>query len=344
MAGEIVRSLRLKLSGEEEKGLAKRVTENTEAYQEYLRGRHHWNKRTVEGLRSALGHFQKAIDLDPNFAIAYTGLADTFNILGYYNNQRPHDAYPKGKAAAARALALDATLAEAHSSMGYIQIFYDLDWPGAKASFERALAINPNYATAHHWFAWYWFMVEQFDEALAQLRRAQELDPLSLIINDHLGYALLLAGKPDEALEHLTLTKELDPTFPWTYWRLGSVYLELGRVDDAITAFGTVVDMTKGGVGLGYYGLALARGGRLDDARAVVTRLTDMQKTRYVSPLEFALVRAGLGETDAALDALQGAYDDRVSDFARVKLLPWPEAVRCSARFADLLAKLGVGS
>jgi tetratricopeptide (TPR) repeat protein len=146
--------------------------------------------------------------------------------------------------------------------MGYVQVFYDLDWPGARRSFERALELSPKYATSHHWFAWYFFMVEEFDEALARLQRAQELDPLSLIINDHLGYALLLAGKPEDALAQLTRTRELDPAFPWTYWRLGSVYLELGRHDDAIAAFGTVVEKTNGGVALGYLGLAYARAGR----------------------------------------------------------------------------------
>ena len=342
MAAEIVRSLRLKLSGQEEAGLAKRFTESTKAYQAYLRGRHHWNKRTVDGLRLALVHFQEAIDLDPNYALAYTGLADTFNILGYYNTQRPHDAYPRGKAAAARALALDDSLAEAHASMGYIQIFYDLDWPGAARSFLRAIELNPNYATAHQWYAWYLFVMERFDEALVAMRRAQALDPLSLIINDHLGYALLLAGKLDEALAQLTRTRELDPAFPWTYWRLGSVYLALGRHQESIAAFDTVVQMTDGGVGLGYRGLASAIAGLDEDAGGILARLEQLSRTRYVSPLEFALVYAGLGRVDDALVSLQHAYDDRASDFARVNLLPWPAAVRRDERFAALLRRIGV--
>jgi TolB-like protein/predicted Zn-dependent protease len=342
MAVEIVRSLRLKLSGQEQADLAKRFTESTKAYQAYLRGRHHWNKRTVDGLRQALVHFQEAIDLDPNYALAYTGLADTFNILGYYNTQRPHDAYPRGKAAAARALSLDESLSEAHASMGYIQLFYDLDWPGAARSFQRAVGLNPKYATAHHWYAWYLFVMQRFDEALAAMRRAQALDPLSLIINDHLGYALLLAGKPDEALGQLIKTRELDPSFPWTYWRLGSVYLALGRYDESIAAFDTVVQMTDGGVGLGYRGLAGAIAGREGDAGAVLARLEQLSRTRYVSPLEFALVYAGLGRVDDTLASLQRAYDDRASDFARVNLLPWPDAVRRDERFVALLRRIGV--
>jgi len=342
MAAEITRSLRLKLSGEEAAGLAKRFTESTKAYQAYLRGRHHWNKRTVEGLRQALVHFQEAIDLDPNYALAYSGLADTFNILGYYNTQRPHDAYPRGKAAAARALALDDTLSEAHASMGYVQVFYDYDWPGAAKSFARAMELNPKYATAPQWNAWYLFAMERFDEALASLQRAQELDPLSLIINDHLGYALLLAGKPHEALTQLLKTRELDPAFPWVYWRLGSVYLALGRFDEAIDAYRTVVRMTDGGVGLGWEAIALARAGRVEETGAVLARLEQLSVSRYVSPLDFALVYAALGRLDDTLTALERAYEDRVSDFARVKLLPWPDAVREHPRYAALLKKLGV--
>ncbi len=344
MAAEIVRSLRLKLSGQEQAGLAKRFTESTKAYQAYLRGRHHWNKRTVEGLRQAIEHFQEAIDVDPSYALAYAGLADTFNILGYYNTQAPHDAYPRGKAAATRALTLDETLAEAHASLGYLQVFYDYDWGGAARSFARAIELNAKYATAHQWYAWYLFVMERFDDALDSMGRAQELDPLSLIINDHLGYALLLAGRPEEALAQLVKTRELDPAFPWTYWRLGSVYLALGRADEAVSAFDIVVQKTDGGVGLGYKGLACAAAGRADDARDVLALLETLRGTRYVSPLDFALVYAGLGLVDETLAELQGAYDDRASDFARVNLLPWPDAVRRDERFVALLRRMSLRS
>jgi serine/threonine-protein kinase len=342
MATEITRSLRLKLSGEEQAGLAKRFTEDAKAYQAYLRGRHHWNKRTVDGLRHAIAHFQEAIDLDPNYALAYSGLADTFNILGYYNNQRPNDAYPRGKAAAARALALDDSLSEAHASMGYVQVFYDWEWSGAAQSLRRAMELNPKYATAHQWYSWYLFAMERFDEALESLRRAQALDPLSLIINDHLGYAMLLAGKPHDALAQLLKTRELDPSFPWTYWRLGSVYLALERLDESIEAFDTVVRKTDGGVGLGYKGLVCAIAGRESDAREVLATIESRAADRYVSPLEFALVYAGLGRVDDAIASLERAYEDRVSDLARVKLLPWPDAVRHDERFVAMVRRIGL--
>jgi eukaryotic-like serine/threonine-protein kinase len=340
IASEISRSLRLKLSGEEQAGLVKRFTENTEAYQAYLRGRHYWGKRTVDGLRRAIEHFQQAIDLDPTYALAYGGLADTFNILGYYNNRTPHEAFPRGKEAATRALTIDPMLAEAYASLGYVRLFYDYDWPGAAESFRRALELNPKYATAHQWYAWYLFVVGRYDEALVSLRHAHELDPLSLIINDHLGYALLLAGQPEDALAQLLTTRELDPSFPWTYWRLGSVYLALGKLEDSIAAFDTVVTMTNGGVGLGYKGLVLAQAGRESDARAIVARLDALRETRYVSPLEYALVYAGLGRVDDTFASLRQSYADRSSDYARVRVLPWPAAVREDARFAALLVEM----
>ena len=339
MAAEITRSLRFKLSGEEQAGLVKRFTENTQAYQAYLRGRHYWSKRTVGGLRSAIAHFQEAIDLDPAYALAYSGLADTYNILGYYNNQPPHEAFPRGKEAATRALSIDPMLAEAHASMGYVRLWYDLDFAGASDSFRRSIEINAKYATAHQWYAWYLFCVGRFDDALVSMRHAQQLDPLSLIINDHLGYALVLAGKPEESLAQLLTTKELDPSFPWTYWRLGSTYLALGRLEESIAAFDTVVTMTNGGVGLGYKGLVMAMAGRTDDARAVLDHLDAQRGTRFVSPLDYALVHAGLGQVDETMAELRQAWMDRVSDFARLKTLPWPDAVRQDPRFAALIAE-----
>jgi TolB-like protein/Tfp pilus assembly protein PilF len=340
MAAEITRSLRHSLTGEEARVLSKRDTESTAAYQAYLKGRYHWSKRTIEGLQQAIAHFQEAIELDPAYLLAYTGLADSYSILGYYNNSRPRDVYPRAKAAAARALERDDTLAEAHASLGYVAVFFDWDWPRAESEFRRALELGPNYATTHQWHAWYLFAIERFDDALRELQRAQELDPLSLIINDHLGYALLLAGRPDEALEQLVKTQELDPKFPWIYWRLGNVHYAQGRLDDATAAFRRVADMTNGVVGLGYLGLTHAAAGRPDEARAVLARLEDLTMERFVSPLDLALVHAGLGDVEATFGALAGAVQERVSDMARVNLLPWPDAVRDDPRFDALLRQL----
>ncbi|HSJ65862.1 MAG TPA: protein kinase [Gemmatimonadaceae bacterium] len=340
MAAEITRSLRHRLTGEEAKVLSKRDTESTAAYQSYLKGRYHWSKRTLEGLQQAIAHFQEAIELDPAYLLAYTGLADSYSILGYYNNSRPRDVYPRAKAAASRALERDDTLAEAHASLGYVSVFFDWDWPRAESEFRRALELGPNYATTHHWHAWYLFAMERFDEALRELQRAQELDPLSLIINDHLGYALLMAGRPDEALQQLIKTRELDPKFPWTYWRLGNVHFAQGRLDDAAAAYRQVVDMTSGVVGLGYLGLTHAAAGRADEARDVLERLEHLATQRFVSPLDFALVHAGLGDVAQTFAALARAVEERVSDMARVNLLPWPDAVREDPRFEALLREL----
>jgi serine/threonine-protein kinase len=340
MAAEIARSLRLRLTGDEARQLAKRETENSDAYRAYLKGRHHWNKRTVDGLRQAIVHFQEAIDLDPGFALAYGGLADTWNILGYYNSQPPLDAYPRGKAAAQRAIELDPAAAAPHASLGYVQVFFDRDWPGAKASFERAIELDPGYATAHQWYAWYLFVEGKYELALAAMRRALELDPLSLIINDHMGYALLLAGRPQEALQQLQRALELDPSFPWTYWRLGQAHIALGQAADAVRAYRTVVERTGAVVGAGYLAVAAAAAGDRALAEEMLARLEALAPERYVSPLELALVLAALGRHDEGFAALDRAFTERSSDVVRLGALPWPDPFRSDPRFAEAVARL----
>jgi serine/threonine-protein kinase len=342
IAAEISRCLQVRLTSQQQQRIRKRETQNTAAYQAYLKGRYHWNKRTIEPLRTANRYFQEAIAEDPGYAIAYSGLADTYNVLGYYNAERPHDAFPRGRAAASRALEIDPSLAEAHASMGFVRLFYDRDWTEAGREFEQAIALSPGYATAHQWQAWYLFIVGRFDDAVAAFQRALELDPLSLIINDHYAYGLALACRWDEAIEQCRKTAELNPEYPLVHWRLGGIMLELGRHDEAVAAYRRCVEGTIGVVGLGYLGQALGRAGREGEARAHLTRLHEIARTRYLSPLDFALTHAGLGEVDATFDSLDRAYDDRAADLSRIKLLPWPDPIRKDARFAALVARLGL--
>ena len=340
MAAEIVRSLRLRLTGDEARQLARRETENSDAYRAYLKGRHHWNKRTVEGLRQAIIHFQEAIDLDPAFALAYGGLADTWNILGYYNSQPPLEAYPRGKAAAQRAIELDPSAAAPHASLGYVQVFFDRDWPGAKASFERAIELDPGYATAHQWYAWYLFVEGKYEQALAAMRRALELDPLSLIINDHMGYALLLAGRPQEACSSSSarssstrrsrgrtggsgrrtsrsarLRRRCARTAPW--WSA-----------PAVSSAPATSPSPRSRPAIG------RSPGRCSPASSSLAR------ERYVSPLELALVLAALGRHDEGFAALDRAFTERSSDVVRLGVLPWPDAFRHVPRFAEAVARL----
>jgi len=341
IAAEISRSLQLKLSGDDQKKLAKRDTYDAAAYQAYLKGRFYWNRRSLDGLLQATEHFQHAIEIDPQYAPAHTGLSDTFNLLGYYNNRRPLEVYPRAQAAASRALEVDNSSAEAHASLGYTRLFFDRDWPGAEREFLDAIRLKPDYASAHQWYAWLLMATGRHDEMVAAMRRAQALDPLSLIVNAHLGYSLTIVGHLDEARQQLQATLDLDPNFALTYQKLGGLYLQQGSNDRAIEAFDSAVRLSSGRVALGFLGHAAGVAGRTDRAREALTTLEGFARERFVSPLEFALVHAGLGEADAAFAALGRAVDERISDLIRVRLLPWPDAVRRDSRFAALVARLG---
>lgn len=339
MAEDIARSLRLQLTGQQRERLLRRDTHNTDAYQAYLKGRYYWNKRTADGIRTSLEHFHEAIDLDPNYALAYSGMADAYNVLGYYNVQAPSQAYPRAKAAAARALEIDEGLAEAHASMGYALLFYDRCYDDAARALERAIELKPSYATAHQWLGWYLLVRDRFDDTLASLQRAVELDPLSLIINDHYSYALFLAGRYADAHRQIERTLELDPRYPLAYWRLGSLHVHQQRLPEAIAAFEQTVELSRGRLGRGYLGQALALAGREAEARAILRDLENPGET-YVSPLDRALIHAGLGEVDAVMAALDEAFEHRSSDMVRVKLLSWPAEVRQDPRFDELLNRL----
>jgi len=340
MAEEIAASLRLRLTSDQKSQLRRRETHDTEAYREYMRGRHYWNKRTAEGLKLAVQHFQKAIDLDPDYGLAYAGLADTYDVLGYYNIQPPTDSYPRAKAAAARALELDPALAEAHASLGYALLFYDRDYERAAEELRKAIQMKPTYATAHQWYGWYLLVVGEFDEMVESLRVAAELDPLSLIINDHFGYAYFLAGRYAEAKAQIDRTLELDANYPLAYQRLGNLEFHQGRHDAAVRALRKSVDLSHGTLTLGYLGQALALDGHEDEARRILGELERRAGSAYVSPLDRALVFAGLGEVDNVMRSLEAAFRERTSDLVRLKLLPWPKEVREHPRFLEFLAEV----
>jgi tetratricopeptide (TPR) repeat protein len=240
IAGEIVNKLKLRVAGDE-KGLAKHYTESNEAYQLYMLGRYFWNKRTAEALHKSVEYYQQAIDRDPNFALAYAGMADAYALLGgpeASGDTAPNESLPRSKAAALQALQLDETLAEPHVSLGHVKYFYDRDWAGAEREFKRAIELNPNYSVAHQWYAIFLSInsVRQ-NEALTEIRRALQLDPLSLPINVWYGRILGMTGQPDQSIEQLRKTKEMDPNYLLTHFRLGNAYLEKGMYDDAAAEF-----------------------------------------------------------------------------------------------------------
>ncbi len=340
MAEDIARSLRIQLTGAQRERLLHRETHDTEAYHAYLKGRFYWNKRTADGFKLAIVHFQQAVDLDPNYALVYTGIADTYNVLGYYNIQPPDDTYPQAKAAATKALELDPGLGEAHASLGYALLFYDRDYEAAARELRRAIELEPSYATAHQWLGWYLLVQGRFEATLESLHRAVELDPLSLIINDHYGYAFFLNGRYAEARAQIDKTLSLDRRYPLAYQRLGNLLVHQGELGAAIAAFEKAVELSGGLLARGYLGQALAMDGREVEARELLAQLDAAEATAYVSPLDRALIHAGLGEVDETVHALRAALDKRASDMVRLRLLPFPAVVRDDLRFRQLLAEV----
>jgi tetratricopeptide (TPR) repeat protein len=319
---------------------SRRRTDDPEAYQSYLRGRFHWNQRTPSSFQQAIGHFQSAVERDPGYALAYTGLSDTLNLLGYYNVLPPLDAYPKAKSASGRALEIDAELAEAHASRGFSQLMFDRDYTTSEISLRRAIHLDSAYASGHQWLAWVLLSRGRFEEALQSVRKAAVLDPLSPVIGCHHAYALELLGRRGEAIEQLKTTLMLTPSFGLAHFHLGCLRLAEGHHEDAVQSLRTAVDASGGHIGLGYLGEAFGVAGRTDEARAVLAGLHHDAEKRYTSPLDFALVHAGLDERDHTFAYLNRAVDERVSDIVRLTLLPWPAAVRTDPRFGDLVARV----
>ena len=345
IAREIVEKLRLKVSGEET-GLAKHYTESNEAYQFYLRGRFYWNKRTEEGMQKGLENFQQAIGRDPSFALAYSGMADSYALLGASDASGglpPNEAMPKAKAAALKALELDDTLAEPYVSLAHVNYYYDRDWPAAERQYKRAIEINPNYPTAHQWYAVYLMSAGRHDEALAENRRAQELDPLSIPINMTLGWVLLNARKYDQSAEQLLKTLEMDQNFALAHHRLGLVYEQQGKYDDAIAEFKRVVNLLPGKpLGIATLAHAYALSGRREEAQKALAQVLEVSKQRYVSPTSIALIYAALGNREQAFAWLEEANHQNDALLARLKVDPRFDPLRSDPRFTDLVRRVGL--
>ncbi len=342
IAKEISEKLRPRLTGEEKKRLTKRHTENTEAYQLYLKGRYYWNKRTEEGVKKGIEYFQHAIEKDPGYALAYTGLADSYAVLGYYNYLPSKEAYPRAKAAATKALAIDDTLAEAHASLANTR-YYDWNWAQAERELMRAIELNPNYATAHHWYGLYFFEMGKFDRAIAELQRAQELDPLSLIIGTAMGRAFYNVRQYDQAIERLQKTLELDPNFGLAHTMSAQAYEQKGMHEEAITALRNALTLTGGNPEtLAALGHTYAKSGRRDKAMEILGQLHDLSKQRHVSSYDVAIIHVGLGDLDQAFAWLEKAYAERAPRLIWLNVDPIFDTLRSDPRFADLLRRLGL--
>ena len=345
IAKEIVENLKLKVSGEE-KGIAKHYTESNDAYQLYLKGRFYWNKRTEEGMRKSIEYYQQSIEKDPYFALAYSGLADSYDLLGAPDAtgaMPANEAMPKAKAAALKALEIDGSLAEPHVSLAHVKYYYDRDFATAEREYKRAIELNPTYPTAPHWYAIFLMSVGRFDESLAQIRRAQELDPLSLPINMTLGWVLLTARQNDQSVEQLRKTLEMDPNFILAHHRLGLAYEQQGKYDEAIAEFKQVVELTSGKpIGLSALSYAYAMAGRRAEAEKMLAELQEQSKVRFVSPTSIAVIFAALGNKDQAFAWLEKAHKENDALIVRLRVDSRYDSLRSDPRFADLVRRVGL--
>jgi adenylate cyclase len=308
----IVRELKGRLLNDEKKVIGKRYTKNTKAYELYLQGRSYWNKRNEEGLKIGIQYFQHAISIDPFYALAYAGIADCYNMLGYYSYLSPKEAYSGAKIAAEKALKIDDTLAEAYASLGWVRLFFDWDWPEAQKEFEHAIDLNPNYAEAHSWFSVYLRITGQFDDAIAEIDRAYELDPLSVNIITTAGNVRTIVGRYNEAMNYYNKALKMDPSFPLTYFHLGQNNIYTMRWQEAIASLNEFMILSGSTpLSIGFLGYAYAMSGRKDEALKMLKRLNDLSMERYVSPFFKALIFMGLGEKDQVFKYLEQAYEDR---------------------------------
>ena len=343
ISNEISEKLRLKLTPAEKKRLTKRQTRDAEAYRLYLKGRHHWNQWTEEGFYKAIEYFQQAVEKDPSYALAYTGVADSYVLLGWNGYLPPKDAFPKGKMAAMEALRLDTDLGEAHTPLAAVLWLHDWQWPEAEMEFKRSLAINPAYPTANHWYAEFLMTMGRNEEAIARMKTSQELDPLSLIISDAIGWAFYMARRYDDAMEQLRRTVELDPNYPVTYWILGLLLRKLGRYELAIAEGEKGVNLS-GGSSLMRAALAqtFATAGRKKEAIQILDDLTELTKQKYVAPYFFAGIHVGLGEDDRAIEYLEKSYEEHSHWLIYLHLDPSMDGLRSNPRFQDLLHRVGL--
>ncbi|MGH9956312.1 MAG: tetratricopeptide repeat protein, partial [Pyrinomonadaceae bacterium] len=282
-----------------------------DAYGLYLKGRNAWNKRTESGLLQGIDYFQQAIETDPTFAPAYAGLADCYNMLVVYGVRQPKEGFPKAKEAAIKALEIDESLAEAHTSLAFIKFRWDRDRVEAEREFQLAIKHQPSYAPAHQWYSSFLVALERFDEAIAEAKRAQELEPFSFIASSHQGWILYLAGRNDEAIKEGTKLLDLDANFfPALRYR-GLAYEQKGMYREAISDFQKAVKLSGSPLILALLGHAYAVSGQKAEAQRVLDELRNLQERRFVSPYTVAAIYAGLGEKDQSFKWLERAYEER---------------------------------
>jgi len=344
IATGIAEKLRLRLNESERIRLRKRDTENLEAYQFYLRGRYFWGKRNEFGIRKGLENFQQAIDLDPSYARAYAGLADCYNFLGAFGIALmvPGETMPRARAAASRALEIDDSLAEAHTSLAFVQLYYDWDWPAAEKEFQRAIDLDPNYAPAYQWYSHLLMTSGKSNESIAQAKRAVQLDPLSLAANMNLGWQYHWSRQYDFALSHLKAVLEMDPNFEQGRWGVGLAQEGKGAFTEAIEEFKKAASLSGNRPNyLAALGHAYALAGKRADAIRIRNDLESRSKLTYVPPYWMATLYVGLGDKDQAFSWLEKAYQERSGGLVWLRVDPRLDALRQDPRFTALAQRVG---
>jgi len=343
VASAIADQIRINVNPQEQAALKSVKLVNPQAYESFLKGRYFWNKRTADGLKVALAYFNQAIDEDPKYAPAYSGLADTNALLGdwQYAVMTPKEALPKAKAAALKALELDSTLGEAHNSLAFCLDGFDWDFDAAGQEFRRAIELNPSYATAHHWYAWHLSLLGRYADAIAEMRKAQSLDPLSLIINADLAELLVLAHSYDESIRQSRKTIEMDPNFAFAHNQLAQAYLQKYMNDEAVAELQEAAQLSGGSPTVtANLARAYVASGKRGEAIKLLSGLKKRSNATYSHGSEIAVIYAALGDTDQAMNWLEKGFEERFNP--GVLLRPGFDPLRSDPRFQELLRRIGL--
>ena len=348
----IAGQVHVRLTAKERERLARAGRVNPEAYDEYLKGRHEWSKRTQAGLEEARRHFLRAAEIDPQLGLAYAGLADVYVLLDLYSGLRADEALPRAEEAARKALEIDDQLAEAYPALGMVKLYRRWDWAGAEADFKRAIELRPSYATAHHWYSILLRDKGRFQEAIAEARLALELDPLSPIMNANLGDVFFFARRYDDAIRQHRLGRDLDPAFAPTHLYLAMAFAQSGAIDSAIASCNTARTLAGGGsYVLGGLGYALGRAGRSPEAGQVLKELEGRSAQGQSVPFDIGLVWVGLARAgqsnararDECLDWIEKACREQPSGVKDLGVDSRFDALRDAPRFRQILRRLGLG-
>ena len=338
----LVRELTTQLTWEGPNLPARNFAKYSEAHQYYLKGRYQWNRCTKEGFLKSVKCFRKAIAYDPNNAMAYAGLSDAYNALGYYDYIAPSRAITVCRAAAERAVQIDDTLAESHLSMAYIRFFHDSDWTAAEKEFNQAIELNSGYAIAYQGYGLFLTAMGRFDKAVMMMQRALELDPVSLLINASMAFVYYCAGQYDQALSQCQKALYINQEFGLTHLMTGHVYVQKKNYDGAVAEYQKAMELLQDSSDvLSSLGYAHAVSGNIDEAMRIISKLTERNQ-RYVSPVNIAIVYLGLGDKDRALEWLALGYEARCNKLVYLKVLPFFDPIRSDSRFTDMVNRMGL--